>query len=262
MLKTINTKIHQISSLIKTTSTPLPLVLDSLRIQPFEYVATSNDNLKLRLRPRCGEWFTFYENIIRKDYINSHFQPDEDFVIVDIGSNIGAFSVLTGKLIEGRGKVYAFEPEPNTFKRLQENIKLNNLKNVEIFNEAVGGEDGTLDFYVGKKSALNSSFSEVDGDRRAGEDRKKISVPMRSINSVLNLINKKINLLKMDCEGGEYLILESLTPEKAELIENIVMEVHRVPNYSPSWVPEKLQELGYKLSGNYPLFATRNSDQK
>jgi FkbM family methyltransferase len=258
MLKAVSTKINQISHLIKTTQSPLPLVLDSLKIQPFEYVATSKENLKLRLRPRCGEWFTFYENIIRKDYINSHFQADEDYVIVDIGANIGAFSVLTGKLIEGHGKVYAFEPEPNTFKRLQENIQLNNLKNVEIFNEAVGGENGTLDFYVGKKSALNSSFAEVDGDSRAGESTKKISVSMRSIDSVLNLINKKINLLKMDCEGGEYLILESLTSERAQLIENIVMEIHTVPNYPPSWVPEKLQELGYKISGNYPLFAVRS----
>ena len=66
----------------------------------------------------------------------------EGDVFVDVGANVGYYTVLASKIVGLRGKVYAFEPSSENFKVLQANIELNNCKNVTAYNKALTDKSG------------------------------------------------------------------------------------------------------------------------
>jgi len=53
-------------------------------------------------------------------------------VFIDVGANVGKYTVMVGKKLKNKGKVIAFEPEPSNLKALRKNISMNNIKNVKI----------------------------------------------------------------------------------------------------------------------------------
>lgn len=101
-----------------------------------------------------------------------------------------------------------------------------------------------------------------------GEPTKSIEIKCITLKEFMQKKNiKKIDLLKMDCEGAEYEIIESLSLEDLFKIKRIVMEVHHL-EYDPSknhiWLKDYLKKRGYevsekinKLNGNYYLFAKK-----
>ncbi|NEN92482.1 MAG: FkbM family methyltransferase [Okeania sp. SIO3H1] len=60
--------------------------------------------------------------------------------LLDIGAHIGYYSVLAAKIVGIEGKVFAFEPELSNYQKILENISLNNLNNISLFNLAAGSE--------------------------------------------------------------------------------------------------------------------------
>lgn len=130
----------------------------------------------------------------------------KDGVIVDIGANIGTFSIPASKY----GKVYAYEPSPTNFKILQMNIALNHA-NVEAFNYAVG------------KPGMDTIETDFSGHSRVGSAGGLNGVPVESI-GFDDIPVDKINLLKMDCEGGEYNVVKYATT--LGKVDRIVGELH------------------------------------
>jgi len=128
--------------------------------------------------------------------------------VVDIGSNVGDFSILCAKKF-GVKDVMAFEPEPN------------NLRVLNINNAMNGNLVKVFPYAVGKKGFTNiddcSGHSQTD--RTIGS-----KVEVVSLNDVLK--GKKVDLLKMDCEGGEYGIVEDTKDEIWNNVEMIIGEFH------------------------------------
>ena len=79
--------------------------------------------------------------------------------VVDVGANIGLYSLLLARLVERSGSVLAFEPDPNLFAILRENCVRNNATNIVLFQCALGQRNGLAPFH---RSAFNS------GDNRLG----------------------------------------------------------------------------------------------
>src|SRR4051812_4112055 len=131
MLGYAKEKTRQIASYCQQTRTPLALTLDCLRLKRGPFVAVTGDGLKLRIRPSRGESFTFYENLLRKDYLKNGIVLRPGDTVVDVGANIGAFAVVAASIVGPRGRVIAFEPVAETFQCLTENVALNGLGNVE-----------------------------------------------------------------------------------------------------------------------------------
>jgi hypothetical protein len=146
-------KAEQIVSFFRYAHTPLPLTLDTLRLKRSAFTAISSDGLRLRLRPRSGESFTFYENLIRKDDLQRGIILGPGDTVVDVGANIGTFSVLAATSVEPGGRVISFEPVEETFGHLGENIALDGLGNAECRRAAIDAKDGTLTIHTGVKSA-------------------------------------------------------------------------------------------------------------
>ena len=142
--------------------------------------------------------------IFFEDYLKS-----ED-IVIDIGSNIGTVTLTASKKVGSQGKVYSIEPNPTIFEYLTGNIKLNNLKNIECFNIALGNEVGTVNFSDEKSDWENSILSEGEG----------IKVDIKKLDD-LEINDSNIALIKIDTQGFEKFALAG-----ASRILNITECVH------------------------------------
>lgn len=121
-------------------------------------------------------------------------------IVLEAGANIGYYTILQSKKVGPRGKIYAIEPEKENFEYLKKNIKLNNLKNVSSFKEALGNKNGTLEIYTYEQGNLNSPIKW--GESYVGKENVKVS----KLDDFLK--GKRIpNWIRMDVEGYEYEIL-------------------------------------------------------
>jgi len=119
----------------------------------------------------------------------------EGMQVVDIGANIGLYTLLMARLAGKSGRVFAFEPEPNLFSVLCENCAANDASNVTPFQCAAGDANGRTMF---QRSPLNS------GDNRLGETRsdvKPIQVEVARLDDVLPV--RAVQFIKLDVQGHE-----------------------------------------------------------
>ena len=243
-------KIEQVRSIRRASKRPLPLILDLMRIKRSDYLAECK-GFNFELHAHSHEWYTLYENIIREDYFFEGISLREGGTVIDIGANFGSFSAVASKKIGQTGKVIAFEPSPEIYQRLARNIAINSLDNVVLHNEAVSGEDGNLVLFLHQKTSFATTCSEVDW---AGWTRS-ITVPARSMRSILRTVGGPVDLLKIDCEGAEYDIFDSLDQESISCVRQIVMEVHKFPGRSEHQIVAKLSALGFTVHGEPPMIA-------
>jgi FkbM family methyltransferase len=219
-------------------------------------VAVSKSGVKLRLDPLAGESFTFFENFVRQDYLRNGIGLKTGDTVVDIGANIGAFALLAASIVGPTGRVIAIEPAGKTFARLEENVRLNNFGNLICVQTAIDHEPGTLPLSVHPKSAHSSAHNvNTNGDGVIE------MVPCRTLAQIFADYGlQHVDLLKVDCEGSEYGIFESLSHELASLIRQITMEVHPVEGRAFDGVRHSLEGLGFEVRQfpGYPWVAFNN----
>jgi FkbM family methyltransferase len=147
------------------------------------------------------------------------FQINSGQVVVDVGANIGDFTVRAAKL---GARVFAFEPEARNVRRMKENLDINGLaSSVKILPYALATVSGTVMFDVSTSSPGGHSISQTAGS---------VTVPSMSLADFVQKENlDKIDLLKIDIEGGEYEIFSNCPPAVFEKIEKIVGEYHVSP---------------------------------
>ncbi len=124
----------------------------------------------------------------------------EGMTVVDIGANIGYYSVIAGKRVGTNGKVFSFEPENINFSFLEKNISKNSLRNTKAFQTALSDKPGTQNLFLYKEN--KGSYSLVDNRKT------KVSIPVAvdTLDNVLGRNNiSSVDIIKIDIEGGEYL---------------------------------------------------------
>lgn len=241
-------KSEQIATFWGSTRTPIRLVLDSFRLRGAPFVAVTKSGLKLRLHGGAGESFTLYENFIRRDYLRNGITLKKGDTVVDIGANIGAFAILASSIVGLTGRVIAIEPAKETFARLEENVKLNGFGNIICLRAAIDEKPGTIALKVNSKSALSSAYN-VNG----GVGNVEI-VPCYTLSQIFEEYGlQDVHLLKVDCEGSEYGIFESLSQKLADRIIQISMEVHAVNGKSKNSIGDMLDALGFDVR-HFPGF--------
>ncbi len=128
--------------------------------------------------------------------------------VLDVGANIGQYTVLAGAKVGPSGKVFAVEPGTTARGILERNIALNGLKNVEIIPFAAWDSDTTLYLNTGK--AGNCGSAEVSCERPTGE-LPATAIPARRLGPLLREAGcARIDILKIDIEGAELPALRGL----------------------------------------------------
>ncbi len=140
--------------------------------------------------------------------------------VVDIGANIGFFTLLAAKLVGNKGAVLSFEPEPTSFSLLTKSVERNNFDNVRLYQECISNVDGQqiLHLSVTHNKGLHSITRDLGGP--------SILVPSARLDTLANTLDiRTIDLLKIDAEGAEPEVLEGAERLLSESrIRNIIME--------------------------------------
>lgn len=127
------------------------------------------------------------------------------FTVVDIGANVGYYTLFAAQKVGRKGKVYAFEPEPRTFDILCKNIEINNFRSiVTACQKVLLDRQGQVELTAYEEYPARSSvFIKTLGKK------KSISVQSTTLDAFLG-DNLKIDLIKMDAEGSEPFIFEGM----------------------------------------------------
>lgn len=194
----------------------------------------------------------FYEmNVLLKSYLKNYQLKSGDYV-VDAGAYIGAFAVYAAKVVGDKGKVIAFEPDPDSYEKLQANVKLNDLKNIIVVKKGLWSQSTKLNFY--NDQGDGSSFIYDENGRK-----KPIRVDVVRLDEELKSLGiKKINFIKMDIEGAELEAIQSLKEWlKNQDIHLSIASYHLINNEPTSVKLEKmLKGFGFKVQTSRTVHIT------
>ena len=144
-------------------------------------------------------------------------------VFVDVGANIGYYSVVAASIVGETGKIIAYEPEPENYHLLLKNLSLNKLSNVQSFQAALSDYNGQGYLY------LNDSNR---GDHQvydSGEERNRIETQLICADQHISGLVTKIDFLKIDTQGSETKIIKNLSKAITANLNKIKMIVELWP---------------------------------
>jgi FkbM family methyltransferase len=187
-----------------------------------------------------------------------NFFKENGKIFLDIGAHIGKYSILYSDYFK---KIYAFEPEPNNFECLKENIKLNNLENKIIpLNLAVADKNGFVDFFISSYSVTHSLVKK--------ETDKKINVECISLVEFFykyNINPSDVSLVKIDVEGAENLVIKGLEENFDKLRCKFIIEIWGNNLENKNFIIDFFKKFNYKLEkiyGDYYLAYYENPPGK
>ncbi len=207
---------------------------------------------RFKVRTPMDVWI-IKETCLDRDYERDHVVIEDGWTVLDIGAGFGDFSICVARENPGAA-VYAFEPLPESLARLDENLDLNNIRNVRRFPWAVGGRSGTLLLRTATgRSGQHTTTASIG--KAMGE---AISVPSVTLDQIFaDLGLERCDFLKIDCEGAEYEILFHASEQTLRRIRHVAMEYHDgVTSYSHADLISFFENKGFHVS-NRPSPAHR-----
>jgi FkbM family methyltransferase len=145
--------------------------------------------------------------------LNGIYEPIETNVVIenvnlgdtilDIGANIGYYSLLFANLVGSEGKVYAFEPDPESFRLLEKNIRENSCEAIFPYQKAVSNENAEITLYLDRFNNLDHTIFESSDYRNA------VSISAVRLDDFFEE-DLHVDFIKMDIQGAEGLALEGM----------------------------------------------------
>ena len=174
-------------------------------------ILESSNGMKIKLRVNSTDIMAFTHVWLLHEYDRSEFEIKDTDVVIDIGAHIGLFALFASQFCKN-GKIYCFEPVKENFELLESNLMLNNIKNVISFNAAISINNDNITIYLNKDEL------------------------------------EKCYFIKIDCEGEEYAIIDSLSTPYFNKINKMCIEYHFFDTK-----PELLQNMIDKLKTSYSI---------
>ncbi|NUQ25610.1 MAG: FkbM family methyltransferase [Saprospiraceae bacterium] len=190
---------------------------------------------------------TYDRFMIEEVWLNDEYRLDNCTVmsnagIIDVGAHIGSFSVRASKLFPDNF-IWAFEPAIDNFNLLKNNLKLNNCANVQVYQKAVTDNKKKANLFINENHTGGHSLIPDFHDKKA-----IVEIDAISINTFVNeKAVDSIGYLKIDCEGSEYQILDSLSPAVWNKIHYLGVEFHPVAGYDAIASITAIQQRGFRL---------------
>ena len=210
-----------------------------------------------RLARRLGiNWELRLECLIQRGVYYNCYEPwetaylphlvKEGMTVIDVGANIGYYSLLLGKLVGPRGIVHAFEPQVQVFEQLCRNIDLNNMGWIEPHRCALG--DKVEQRQMTSLIIGNMGVQRIATDKDKGSDSIQVSTLDEFVwQEKLD----RIHLIKVDIEGFEYSFLRGSKRILTELKPTLLMELNADAliafDVSLAQVLSLLKESGYTI---------------
>lgn len=182
----------------------------------------------------------FLEIWKKQVYTPKGYEIKPNDLVIDIGANIGVFSLFAAS--KTKNKVYCFEPFPDNFDILKQNVIDSGMQNICCYKFAVGCSSGKRKLYTGNCNAGHSFF-----DMSTEGHINYIEVECKTLKQIFEENNIQIcDFLKLDCEGCEFEIIFKTPTDYLNRIKKISMEFHdNVSNYTHLDLKQFLENAGF-----------------
>jgi FkbM family methyltransferase len=171
-------------------------------------------------------------------------------VFVDVGANIGYYSLLASRLVGPTGSVVAIEPSASIIASLQRNLDANGVTNVRVVPMAVSDAARTLRLFRGPDDNRGQTTTRhVAGDARFTFEAEVRAAPLAAILTEAEI--RRARLIKIDVEGAEFAVVSGLLPllgharPDLEVIVEIVPEFLGSQGRAPTDIVELFEARGY-----------------
>lgn len=181
----------------------------------------------------------------------------EGNAVVDLGANIGYFTLLSAKLVGPQGKVFAFEPEPENYKYLVKNIEINNYRHAKAFKKAVSNENGKTKLYICDYDIGHHTIRQKNGlevySRGRKVKEKSIEVETTTLDGFFRGREELIDVIKMDVEGAEMLVLlgmDDILRKNKKLkmfIEFFPLLIEKMGNSPEEFIKKLLEDYSFSI---------------
>jgi FkbM family methyltransferase len=191
---------------------------------------------------------------VHEEYETELFKKmaQDGMVVVDIGANIGYYTLIAAKLVGNQGIVYAFEPEPSSYKLLCKNIQANGYTNITAVQKAVSKTNGKTKFYVDAAMTNFSSFGK-DNVLTRSKNLDCLEVETITLDDFFGRTvgDDRIDFMKIDVEGAEELVVDGaervLKNNSLKILMEFVPELLRNVGTDPLKLLYKLQNYGFAI---------------
>ncbi len=180
----------------------------------------------LKIKVNLSDWiqqqifFLDYSDINGISFLKKTLKKDN--VFIDIGANIGAYTLIASKLVEKTGMVIAFEPVNTINKMLIENIMMNDLTNITVEKKAVYDQNTNLELFISNEQNMGMS-SILNHSHESGEKQKIEAITLDNYVQLKKLA--KIDLVKIDIEGAEIHALKGMKQSLVKFKPTLIIEI-------------------------------------
>ena len=185
-------------------------------------------------------------------------------IVMDIGANMGEWSLHMAKMVGGNGRVFSFEPIPSMVQALEKTIAINNFSQVSISECAISNKTGHSQFSIPfnkdnqaipfwSRLVLGEEFTApkwIDGPWGKVATTKPIEVQTTTLDRFTSEKNiTKLDFIKIDVEGHEKYVIEGGQKTLKTLKPAIILEAANEETADREIIADQLRKLNYKLVG-------------
>jgi len=215
-----------------------------LKLKNIKYPLWENRALFLNYDSLQSMWIMYNYILDWEEFnlIRNYVQPGDQ--LLDVGANVGAYSVWMSKFISAPGRLHSFEPDAANYQKLENNVAANKIESLINTNQcALSDLDGVLKFTTGL-DRLNHIAS-MPGDN-------VVSVPSKKLDSYFNANGiSRVTYMKIDVEGFEYTVLkgahEILSGKRIEIIQLEINDAVQNAGITVDVLLKLLREYDYSL---------------
>ena len=197
------------------------------------------------LVPRYIRYFGVWEPAISQIVASL---PLEGRTFIDIGANLGWYSLLTSRCVGATGRVVAIEASPDIFADFQRNLTLNGCRNVRAVNQAVWREESEITLYSGPShnssmTTVSAEFAESSGGRATGH-----TIPARPLGMILTEEEiRTAGLVKIDVEGAEAEVMEGMMDVLDRFPQDVKFLMEITEDEASNRIVETFRSRGFRM---------------
>lgn len=230
-----------------------------VRVKRREETVRYDEGLRMRCDPSSIiEWQVFFKGYYDYSMVKAlRLLLRSGNYAVDVGANVGAYTLIMANSVADGGRVAAFEPNPEVYKRLLANLDLNRLSGrVETYPIALSSQPGTARLHLPSAESRHRGIASLVKYSHLQEST--IDVPVRTLESVIGNWGR-CDLIKIDTDGNDYEVLRGGLNVIMRFRPNLIFEYSAVSWPEPiercQAVHALLDELEYKLYWIDPYWA-------